>query len=90
VALGLELAVAASPSAMTGSTLLSVLELGVGIVGALDVGTQEAGEGDGLARSRRTRARGRPSVGGRRRAPSSPRAVASFICEATVRCQISS
>jgi hypothetical protein len=72
-----------------GQDAFLVLELGVGIVGALDVGPQEAGERDGLAARRE---QGLTTVGRRRpradRRRDSPRA--SVIWEAMVRCQISS
>ena len=72
---------------------LAVLELGVGIVAALDVGPQEAGERDDLAGGLEV------GVGARRPGPEPTGAasrtvalvpVASAIWLATVRCQISS
>ena len=68
---------------------LGVVGLTAGqLVDGLDVGLQEAGEGDGAAAGREHAPADRPDSPLIRRLSVVPRA--SAICEATVRCQISS
>ena len=81
-----------------GEQALAVVEVGLGVVGALDVDPQVAGERDGAARGRPVRGRragDRRSAAGAEREGASMRTdtvlpTASAICEASVRFQIRS
>ena len=72
-----------------GQAALGVFGLGVLVIGRLDVGPQEAGVGDGLAARAEVDTLRRSSETARMRTDTDE-PIASVICEATVRRQISS